>query len=701
MKNKILVASLTVMFITSLNASAQIVGVDPSVRIIDRHYKVSDAGGFECVDTTKCSPDISNSSFKHTWIQDIKPPHTTVQSYKNAAYVYHGIPDIKFSSSQIYTKAVAKSYGVDSRSVEGYFDGGKGVDSTGKITTTITGLRGKTSVDTIVWPPEYTIIDFKTEHLSGLPSRGKGSDSSFGIYNSLGSKESYSIDLDSLTYMVVNGGANKIYKVSLTTSARKWRLAKMSDMKSGEDPDPQDFIEENVDCTKIKIAGVNLDKSCRVDILAQAGGVYDITPTVIGENRYFYSEPIAKSIIDTGQTSSSKPPVAVPVIESPLSPSPSVQETPANSSVKPLSTSSFVRSGVSRFFAQVTSGVQSVFSGVVDVVTTVSSVIYKPVPTPVTEITPSPSISSIPVVSVPVSPKPLSNSQIPNQSPTFTPLYVPNPQNITYPTAYPVQTTAPIPTPYYYQTPTPTPYPYQTATPSSPAAPTASPQATPTYFPTPTPIITHSPTPSPAYTPWYSPTPYQTNIPTPVPTVAPTQSPTPSATHSTSPTPSRTYYPTPTPTLMPTASATPTPSITIPTALRDGYVQAQTSAVLYGQVSSIGGAPVTRFGFQYGPTASYGYDVHVDGTYYSPAYYNQPTAVTLNCGSTYHYRAYATNSGGTGYSSDGTFPTLACSSPSPSYSPSPSGSPSASIQKNDWLTAVGLNALKVLSNFIW
>jgi len=399
--------------------------------------------------------------------------------------------------------------------------------------------------------------------------------------------------------------------------------------------------------------------------------------------------------IVTGQTT-----IATPIPE---------PAQPKNSIIK----NTFMKTNLGRFISTITSGAQSTYS---DVITTVSGIIYRPTISPKNSSSPAPTpipstasdsflkSSSSPTPTVTSSPKSTStpvpsNSNTPTPTPKITPS--PTPSNSLNPTPTPRQTTTPTPTPSSTISPTHTPFTTHTPTPTPTYIPTVTPTPSPSNSSTPTPTPyqtvtpTLSPTPTVTPTPTYSPvptlsptpTPYQTNTPTPtpIPTSAPAQSPTPTPAPSTSSTGS------------PQASSgqatpTPTPSLALPTALRDGYVQAQTSAVLYGQVSSIGGAPVTRFGFQYGPTASYGYDVHVNGTYYSPAYYNQATAVTLNCGSTYHYRAYATNSGGTGYSSDGTFPTLACSSPAPTAS----GSPAAYYGNFDMTASI----IRAISGFV-
>ncbi len=84
----------------------------------------------------------------------------------------------------------------------------------------------------------------------------------------------------------------------------------------------------------------------------------------------------------------------------------------------------------------------------------------------------------------------------------------------------------------------------------------------------------------------------------------------------------------------------------------------QTSATLNGALNATNGANATTDGFQYGPTTGYGFTLTQVGSFgVGPFTLN---AAGLGCGITYHYRAYATNSAGTGYGADMTFTTNLC-----------------------------------------
>ncbi len=84
-------------------------------------------------------------------------------------------------------------------------------------------------------------------------------------------------------------------------------------------------------------------------------------------------------------------------------------------------------------------------------------------------------------------------------------------------------------------------------------------------------------------------------------------------------------------------------------------------ADLNGNITVDGGESATARGFHYGLTASYGSTSTTSGTYGTGAY--SQTISGLTCNTLYHYRSFATNSGGTGTSADGTFTTSACSAP--------------------------------------
>ena len=79
---------------------------------------------------------------------------------------------------------------------------------------------------------------------------------------------------------------------------------------------------------------------------------------------------------------------------------------------------------------------------------------------------------------------------------------------------------------------------------------------------------------------------------------------------------------------------------------------------LSGGIDATGGASATARGFQYGTTTSYGSSTVESGSFGIGGFTAQLTS--LSCNTTYHFRAYATNSGGTGYGSDDVFTTGAC-----------------------------------------
>jgi surface protein len=95
--------------------------------------------------------------------------------------------------------------------------------------------------------------------------------------------------------------------------------------------------------------------------------------------------------------------------------------------------------------------------------------------------------------------------------------------------------------------------------------------------------------------------------------------------------------------------------------LRSTYNIDEDSAELSAEVTVVGTFPIDSVGFEYGETTSYGSET--TGSY-SSTYYQ--TVSDLNCGTTYHYRAYALtikpsdNSEQKYYSDDGTFTTDDC-----------------------------------------
>ncbi len=100
-------------------------------------------------------------------------------------------------------------------------------------------------------------------------------------------------------------------------------------------------------------------------------------------------------------------------------------------------------------------------------------------------------------------------------------------------------------------------------------------------------------------------------------------------------------------------------SITPPTVVTTPATSiATTSANLNGTVSSFGGASGVSYGVEYGTTTAYGTTTTPIPTTSLGAF--TVTPITLACNTLYHFRAYATNSAGTGYGIDRTFTTLPC-----------------------------------------
>ena len=187
-----------------------------------------------------------------------------------------------------------------------------------------------------------------------------------------------------------------------------------------------------------------------------------------------------------------------------------------------------------------------------------------PSPTPVIELTDTPTLSP-----VPTEPPPTDTPTI-TPSPTQTFTGTPPPTNTPTDTATPTATFTPTNTPTATQTAsptltnTPTPTPTLTFTPSDTPTGTQTPSATPTdtFTPTATATWTHTPTSTATFTLTYTPVPTdtQTSTPTPSLTNTPEPSPTPILTNTPTPTSTATYTPTATHTLTP--SNTPLPTIT-------------------------------------------------------------------------------------------------------------------------------------------
>ena len=105
-----------------------------------------------------------------------------------------------------------------------------------------------------------------------------------------------------------------------------------------------------------------------------------------------------------------------------------------------------------------------------------------------------------------------------------------------------------------------------------------------------------------------------------------------------------------------TTSACP---IGIPTVVTNSATSvALTTATLNGAITATGGSTIIGRGFNYGTTTAYGATAGTTGSYGVGAFSNDLTG--LSCGTTYHYRAFGTNSAGAGFGSDLTFTTSAC-----------------------------------------
>ncbi len=109
----------------------------------------------------------------------------------------------------------------------------------------------------------------------------------------------------------------------------------------------------------------------------------------------------------------------------------------------------------------------------------------------------------------------------------------------------------------------------------------------------------------------------------------------------------------------------------------------QTSVTLAGTISSIGTSQATSRGFNYGTTNSYGSTVSETGTYSTGSYTLSLTGLT--CGTTYYYRAFATNSVGTATGSGSTFTTTDC--PAEERTVSGGGGSAGAVRNNQALIA--------------
>jgi hypothetical protein len=130
------------------------------------------------------------------------------------------------------------------------------------------------------------------------------------------------------------------------------------------------------------------------------------------------------------------------------------------------------------------------------------------------------------------------------------------------------------------------------------------------------------------------------------------------------------------------AEQTTPPPIQTPTVVtKDPSSVSENEASLVGNISSVGGAPVSERGFEYGITdfkskvCESGRFMTGDFTIKTGNSCNGTSSKTLICEKTYQYRAYATNPGGTTYGAVKKFDTTTCSVPQPSTSASPSPTP--------------------------
>ena len=127
-----------------------------------------------------------------------------------------------------------------------------------------------------------------------------------------------------------------------------------------------------------------------------------------------------------------------------------------------------------------------------------------------------------------------------------------------------------------------------------------------------------------------------------------------------------------------------------------------TSATLHGNLTATGGENASAEGFHWGTDSSYGTTLSVTatGTYGVGTFSANLTGLT--CSNTYHYEAFATNSGGTGRSTpDIIFTTLACPISAPTVTASSASSiTSTTATLNGNITATG-GASSTSRGFNW
>ncbi len=109
-----------------------------------------------------------------------------------------------------------------------------------------------------------------------------------------------------------------------------------------------------------------------------------------------------------------------------------------------------------------------------------------------------------------------------------------------------------------------------------------------------------------------------------------------------------------------------------------------TSAILNGAITSDGNASSTVRGFVFGLTTSYGATTTANGTFGVGSFTYGETGLAQN--TTYHFKAYATNSAGTSYGSDQTFTTSATPDTTPPAISGVGSSVSATTATITWTT---------------
>lgn len=118
-------------------------------------------------------------------------------------------------------------------------------------------------------------------------------------------------------------------------------------------------------------------------------------------------------------------------------------------------------------------------------------------------------------------------------------------------------------------------------------------------------------------------------------------------------------------------------SIDVPTVSTDVASSiTMTSATLNATVGDLGGDSVIDRGFAYGPTEAYTATSSETGTFVTGSFTYDLSSLT--CATSYHVRAYASNSTETGYGTDQIFTTSAC--PVPSVAPTQTNSSGGTVQ---------------------